>query len=160
MSDSDGGAVEGDESSIEAAMKSGRTSSTAHRKPVVDTVSEAIQHFAERARGGERGPRVLSDGQCNILWQSAEGERRLEPPLPLWLKSGRLQARHGSGEKAWPTFVENVGEEGERLLLTGSEPDAWVLLRGWSHRLGEQRVVFLKCSPSCPLGDVTSSGLA
>ena len=47
----------------------------------------------------------------------------------------------------------------ESLLLNGSEPGAWVLLRGWSQRLGEHRVVFLKCSPSWPLRDVASSGL-
>ena len=141
-------------------MKSGRTASTAHRKPVLDMVSEAIQQFAERARAADSCPRVLIDGHCNILWLSAEAERLLQPPLPLWVKGGRLHARPASGEKAWRTFVENVGEDGERLLLTGGEPDAWVLLRGWSQQLGEQRVVFLKCSPSCPLGDVTSSGLA
>lgn len=129
-------------------------------KPGREMVPEAIEQFAQRARAADRTPRVLIDGQCNVLWRSQDAERLLQPPLPLWIRGGRLHARQGAGPKTWASFVENVGEEGERLLLTGSDPATWVLLQGWSQRLDEHRVVFLKCSPSWPLRDVASSGLA
>lgn len=152
-------AVQKDDPPIEAAMDAGKAALAASTETAMKIVPAAIEQFALRARAADRSPRVLIDGHCNILWRSSDAEQLLQPPLPLWIRSGRLHARQGGGAKAWPAFVENVGEEGERLLLNGSEPGAWVLLRGWSQRLGEHRVVFLKCSPSWPLRDVASSGL-
>lgn len=152
-------AVHNDEPSLETAAEQGGEASDV-REPVLQIVPAAIREFSQRARAADRSPRVLIDGHCNVLWRSPDAERLLQPPLPLWIRNGRLHAKHGSAAKTWPSFVENVGEDGERLLLSGPEPGAWVLLRGWSQRLDEHRVIFVKCSPSWPLRDVASSGLA
>ena len=125
-----------------------------------DVVARAIELFKRRAREADRSPRLLIDGQCNILWQSPDAERLLQPPLPLWIKGGRVHATGGSGAKTWSSFLSDLGEEGERLLLTGKPAGNWVLLRGWAERFGEHRLIFLKCAMSWPFRDVTSSGLA
>ena len=153
-------AVQNDQPPIAAKMEQGEGASATLAEPILEVVPAALQQFALRAGAADRSPRLLIDGHCNVLWRSPDAERLLQPPMPLWIRSGRLHARQGSGAKAWPSFVESVGEEGERLLLSGPEPGAWILLRGWSQRIGEHRVVFLKCSPSWPLRDVASSGLA
>lgn len=150
---------QGDEPTIEATLEQEAVEASSP-PPVVEIVPLAIQEFAQQASATDSIPRVLIDGQCNVLWRSSEANRLLHPPMPLWIDGGRLRAENGAGAKTWPSFVENVDEEGERLLLTGSEPGAWVLLRGWARRIGEHRVVFLKCSPSWPLRDVVSCGLA
>jgi DNA-binding CsgD family transcriptional regulator len=129
-------------------------------QPVKDIVAGAVEHFARRARAADRSPRLLIDGDRNVLWQSPDAERLLQPPLPLWLKGGRVHAGGGSGPKTWPAFIENTGEEGDRLLLTGKAASSWVLLRGWAERFDEHRLIFLKCAMSWPFRDVASSGLA
>lgn len=153
-------AIQNDGPPMVTEKEQGEGASAGSPEPILELVPEAIQQFAQRARAADRSPRVLIDGHCNVLWRSPDAERLLQPPMPLWINGGRLHARQGSGAKAWPSFIENVGEDGERLLLSGPEPGAWILLRGWSQRIGEHRVVFLKCSPSWPLRDVASSGLA
>ena len=99
-----------------------------------------------------------------MLWSSADAERLLQPPLPLWIKGGRVHAANGSGggsgTKTWSSFIENIGEEGERLLLIGKPAGTWVLLRGWAERFGQHRLIFLKGELSWPFRDVASSGLA
>ena len=125
-----------------------------------DVVLGAVEHFSRRAQAADRSPRLLIDGERTILWQSPDAERLLQPPMPLWIKGERVHAARGSGAKTWPSFVENVGEEGERLLLTGQTPGSWVLVRGWAERFGEHRLIFLKCALSWPFRDVASSGLA
>ena len=129
-----------------------------------DIFERAIEHFSRRARAADRSPRLLIDSQCNVLWQSPDADRLLQPPLPLWIKGGRVHAPSGSGggsgSKTWPAFIEHVGEDGERLLLTGKTAATWVLLRGWAERFGEHRLIFVKCALSWPFRDVASSGLA
>ena len=129
-------------------------------QPVKDIVAGAVEHFARRARAADRSPRLLIDADRNVLWQSPDAERLLQPPLPLWLKGGRVHAAGGSGPNTWPAFIEHIGEEGDRLLLTGKAASSWVLLRGWAERFGEHRLIFLKCAMSWPFRDVASSGLA
>src|SRR5687768_6156779 len=123
-------------------------------------VERAVEHFSLRARAADRSPRLLIDSQCNLLWQSPDAERLLQPPLPLWIKGGQVHAAAGAGTKTWTSFIENIGEEGERLLLTGNPAGTWVLLRGWAERFGEHRLIFLRCAMSWPFRDVVSSGLA
>ena len=129
-------------------------------EPIKDVVAGAVEHFARRARAADRSPRLLVDGHCNVLWQSPDAERLLQQPLPLWLKGGRVHASAGAGGKTGSSFIENIGEEGERLLLSGKAAGTWVLLRGWAERFGEHRLIFLKCAMSWPFRDVASSGLA
>lgn len=133
---------------------------TALPDPAKDLVANAVEHFARRVRGADRSPQLLIDGECNVLWRSSDAERLLRPPMPLWLKGGRLHAAASAGARSWPSFVETVGEEGERLLLTGKGAGSWVLLRGWGERFGKRRLIFLKCAMSWPFRDVASSGLA
>ena len=135
-------------------------SATTRTMSLEDVVGAAVEHFSRRARAADRSPRLLIDGQCQVLWQSPDAERLLQPPLPLWLKGGRVHATSGAGAKSWPDFVENIAEEGERLLLTGEAAGTWVLLRGWAERFGAHRLIFLKCALSWPFRDVASSGLA
>jgi DNA-binding CsgD family transcriptional regulator len=128
--------------------------------PQSTVVASAVEHFARRARAVDRSPRVLIDGHCNVLWQTADAWRLLQPPLPLWIAGGKVHAAGGSGNRTWPSFIENLGEEGERLLLTGAAACTWVLVRGWAARVDDHRLVFLKCALSWPLRDVATSGLA
>ena len=128
--------------------------------PSEDVVAGAVEHFSRRAQAADRSPRLMIDREGIILWQSPDAERLLQPPMPLWIKGGRVHAAGASGAKTWPSFVESLGEEGERLLLTGRMAGHWVLVRGWAERLGEQRLIFLKCALSWPFRDVASSGLA
>jgi DNA-binding CsgD family transcriptional regulator len=137
----------------------GGEASSERAGPVGDVVARAVEHFSRRARAADRSPRLLLDSGCNLVWQSPDAERLLQPPLPLWLKGGRVHAA-GSAARTWASFVETVGEEGERLLLTGKQAGTWVLLRGWAERFGEHRLIFLKCAMSWPFRDVASSGLA
>lgn len=152
--------TQGAEPAIAANSGQETVESAASAQPALEIVPLAIREFAQQASTTDRTPRVLIDGQRNVLWRSSEADGLLQPPMPLWIAGGRVHAEKGAGAKTWPSFVENVDEEGERLLLTGSEPGAWVLLHGWARRIGEHRVIFLKCSPSWPLRDVVSSGLA
>jgi DNA-binding CsgD family transcriptional regulator len=101
----------------------------------------------------------MIDGHCNVLWQSAHAERLLQQPLPLWIKGGRVHASGGGGTRSWPEFIENLGEEGERLLLSGKAAGAWVLVRGWAARFDGHRLVFLTCALSWPLRSVVGCGL-
>jgi DNA-binding CsgD family transcriptional regulator len=125
-----------------------------------DVVAEAVEHFSDRATTLDRSPRVMIDGHCNVVWQTSHAERLLQPPLPLWIKDGRMHASGGDGGRSWPAFVENLGEDGDRLLLTGKVPGAWVLVRGWAARFDGQRLLYLTCALSWPLRDAVSSGLA
>ena len=125
-----------------------------------EIIAEAVEQFSRRAVAAERSPLVLIDGRSQVLWRSPDAERLLQPPMPLWIRAGQLQATNGSGSKSWPDFVKNIGEEGARLLLTGEAAGTWVLLRGWAERFGEHRLIFLKCAMSWPFRDVASSGLA
>lgn len=123
-------------------------------------VEAALEHFRNRASAADRSPQVLIDGDCKVLWHSPEAARLLQRPLPLSITGGRLHVGAVSGAGSWPTFLETVGGEGGRLLLTGKGAGAWVLLRGWAERFGEDRLIFLKAALSWPLRDVASSGLA
>ncbi len=136
------------------------TASTVVLEPLKEVVSRAVEHFSRRAQAADRSPRLLIDGEGNVLWRSPDAERLLQPPMPLSIKGGRVHAAGSSGAKTWPSFVENLGEEGERLLLSGQTAGNWVLVRGWAERFGEQRLIFLKCALSWPFRDVASSGLA
>lgn len=127
---------------------------------MTDMLAAALEHFARRTATFDHSPRIVIDGHCNVLWQSPQAERLLRPPLPLWIRAGKLHADGGATNKAWPSFVENVGGEGERLLLTGRNGGSWVLVRGWGEWHGEQRLVFIKCALSLPLRTVASSGLS
>jgi len=149
-----------DEASTEVRATDRDSGASVLTKSLADVVGEAVEHFSRRARAADRSPGVLIDSQCRVLWQSPDAERLLQAPLPLWLKGGRIHASNGAGAKSWPDFVENIGEEGERLLLTGEAAGTWVLLRGWARRFGEHRLIFLKCALAWPLRDVASSGLA
>ena len=122
--------------------------------------SELVEPFLRRAESEDARPRVLIDGHCNVLWSSPGAERRLQPPLPLWIKAGRLHADGPTGAKTWPSFVEDLGSEPDRLLLSGESADVWVLVRGWAKRHDNHRLVFLDCALSWPLRSVESSGLA
>jgi len=129
-------------------------------EPMADTIADAVEQFSRRACDEDRSPFVLIDGHCRVLWQSADAERLLQPPLPLWIKGSRLHSSGATGAKSWPSFVEDLGEDGDRLLLSGKVAGTWVLVRGWAMRFSEHRLIFLKCALSWPLRDVTSSGLA
>jgi DNA-binding CsgD family transcriptional regulator len=125
-----------------------------------DVVAGAVEHFTKRAQAADRSPRMLIDGDCNVLWQSPDAESLLQPPLPMSIKGGRVNATGAVGVKTWASFIDTLGGEGERLLLTGKTAGTWVLLRGWAQHFGEHRLVFLKCAMSWPFLDVASSGLA
>lgn len=129
-------------------------------KPRGDVVASALERFSRRIAAADRSPRVLVDPHCQVLWRSLGAEDLLQPPMPLWIKGGRVHAIANSGAKTWPSFIENVGEEGGRLLLTGKEAGTWILLRGWAARFEKRRLIFLKCAMSWPFRDVASSGLA
>ncbi len=125
---------------------------------LAEIVAEAREDFARVARNADSSPRVLIDPHCNVLWRSAQADRLLRQPMPLWIKSGRLQAAGSS--HAWPAFLQDLDEKGARLLLLGDRPDIWVLLRGWAKSYGQQRLIFLKCALSWPFSSVANSGLA
>jgi len=127
--------------------------------PLDGAVADAVEYFARRARAADRSPRLLIDTHCNVLWQTQDSARLLQPPLPVWLRGGKVHAAGSSGGGTWSSFIDNLGEDGERLLISG-KASAWVLVRGWAARFGDRRLVFLKCALSWPLRDVASSGLA
>jgi DNA-binding CsgD family transcriptional regulator len=153
-------ARDNDKPSDGVPASTGDGSSTGAAQAPNALVADAVEQFSRRARVADRSPRVLIDDQGQVLWQSADADRLLQPPLPLWLKGGRVHVASGAAAGKWPHFVDSVGEEGERLLLTGKQAGTWVLLRGWAERFGEQRLIFLKCALSWPYRDVASAGLA
>lgn len=128
--------------------------------PMSSVVASAVEHFSQSATAADCSPRVMIDGHCNVQWQTAHAERLLQPPLPLWIKGGKVHAAGTSGGTSWPSFIENLGAESGRLLLNGTAPGAWVLVRGWAARFGGHRLVYLTCVLSWPLRDVASCGLA
>jgi len=66
------------------AQAADRTSAAAPpSKLQKDMVERAVEHFSLRARAADRSPRLLIDSQCNLLWQSSDAERLLQPPLPV-----------------------------------------------------------------------------
>lgn len=106
-------------------------------------------------------PRLLIDGNCKVLWASRTAAATLQPPLPLIMKDGELCTTTG-GERgrAWADFIDNIGETEASHFIVGSKPACWILVRAWADRHEGRRIVFLECSPSLPLKDVESSGLA
>jgi DNA-binding CsgD family transcriptional regulator len=128
-------------------------------KSLGDVVAKAVEQFSRRAQATDRTPRLLIDGDCNVLWLSPEAERLLQPPLPLWVKGGKVHGTGGAGGKTLQSFIDNIRED-ERLLLASKSAGTWVLVRGWADRIGDQRMIFLKCMTSWPFRDVASSGLA
>ena len=94
------------------------------------------------------------------MWQSPEAAQLLAPPMPLIIKGNRLQSTVPGGSKRWSDFVDNLGEDGNRLFLTADRASTWVLAQGWAEIRGGERVIFLKFAMSWPFRDVASSGLA
>jgi DNA-binding CsgD family transcriptional regulator len=129
-------------------------------RPIQEVASDLVEHFMRRAAYGDPSPKILIDEEGNVLWRSAEAERLLQPPLPLWIKGGRLNAASAGGGRSWPSFIDALGEEGGRLLLTGPGATTWVLVTGCAERHDGYRLIFLKCALSWPFRDVASSGLA
>lgn len=125
-----------------------------------EIVEQAVEAFARRARLADRSPRVLVDNDGNVLWRSSEAERLMREPMPLRIDKGRLHASAGQGPRSWTSFLDTLGEEGDRILLTDKAEATWVLVSGWAERFGQQRLVFLKCAMSWPFRDVANSGLA
>ena len=125
-----------------------------------EVAAAQVEHFMRRAAFGDPSPKILIDEECNILWHSADAGRLLHPPLPLWIKDGRLHAVPAGGRRNWTSFIDNLGEEGGRLLLAGPGATTWVLVTGYAERHEGYRLIFLKCAMSWPFRDVASSGLA
>jgi len=125
-----------------------------------DSLAGALDDFSRRVGVSDHSPRVLIDGNCNVLWMSPEAERMLRPPMPVTISDGKLHANGGFGGQSWASFVENLERDGERILLTGKDPGTWVLLRCWIGRHDGQRLLFVKCVTSWPFRDVSRSGLA
>lgn len=119
--------------------------------------TKVIAEFLRRFAAEDRTPKLLIDSHCRVLWASHRAEDLLQPPLPLWIEDGIIRAKAGS---PWPAFVENLTELEDRLLLGGETPCSWVLVRGWAEWRNEQRLVFLRCTPSWPLRSVEESGMA
>jgi DNA-binding CsgD family transcriptional regulator len=137
-----------------------RAATRAPATPTGGLVAGAVEHFLSRAQALDGNPCMMVDGHCNVLWQTSGSERLLQPPLPLWISGGKVHASGASGTSTWPSFIGNLGERSERLLLVGNDPSTWILVRGWADRFGDQRLVFLKCALSWPLRDVADCGLA
>jgi DNA-binding CsgD family transcriptional regulator len=119
-----------------------------------------VDHFLRRSALGDPSPKLLIDEECNVLWRSAEAERLLQQPLPLWIQGGRLKAAPAGGSRSWASFIDSLGEDNGRLLLTGPGATTWVLVTGCAEWHEGRRLIFLKCAMSWPFRDVVSSGLA
>jgi DNA-binding CsgD family transcriptional regulator len=115
--------------------------------------------FILRAIATDPSLKVLIDGNCNVVWCSDGAEQTLQPPLPLCISDGRLLAAADANVQNWIAYLEGLDGEGGALLLTGNQEGAWVLVRGWSERCEDQRLIFLKCATPLPLRTVASSGL-
>ena len=139
-------------------MRAAPRSSGARAAAKVD--GALLDRFLCAAAKRDPNPKVVIDGDCRVRWCSPGAEKLLEAPMPLCIKGGRLLANEGSGSHAWPPFVENLNETGDRLMLTGRMSGNWILVRGWAEWHGEERIVFLTCALSRPLRSVESSGLA
>ena len=127
-----------------------------------DLLSAAKAHpFVARAAARTRLPRVLIDGHCRILWASTHAAELLRPPLPLVVSDGHLCVTVG-GERgrAWSAFVESIVLHEQSHFIPGESSASWVLVRAWEDQHEGKRAVFVECSPSIPLQDVESSGLA
>ena len=119
-----------------------------------------VEHFLNRMAHADHSPKVLVDGDCNILWQSPEATQLLRPPMPLMIKGNRLQSNLPGSSRRWTDFIDNLGENGDRLFLTADGASTWVLAQGWAEERDRERVIFLKFAMSWPFRDVVSSGLA
>jgi DNA-binding CsgD family transcriptional regulator len=132
----------------------------ARHRSAQEVAAGLVEHFLRRAAKGDPSPKILIDEDCNILWRSDDAERLLQPPLPLSIKGGRLNATSASGGRGWISFIDGLGEENGRLLLTGPGATTWVLVTGCAERHEGHRLIFLKCAMSWPFRDVASSGLS
>jgi DNA-binding CsgD family transcriptional regulator len=121
--------------------------------------SEGLDRFLLRAALIDPSPKLLVDGNGQVLWASPGADGLLQPPLPLCIKRGKVVANEGSDQRALSSFLETVGEEVDRLMLIGKAAGRWVLVRGWAEGTGEERQIFLTCALSQPLRSVESSGL-
>ena len=143
------------------SSKSGEGIGTATRyRPAKDVAADLVEHFLHRAAKGDPSPKILIDEECNALWCSADAERLLQPPLPLSIRGGRLIASSAGRGRSWTSFIDELGEDNGRLLLTGPGATTWVLVTGCAERHEGHRLIFLKCAMSWPFRDVTSSGLS
>jgi DNA-binding CsgD family transcriptional regulator len=133
---------------------------TVLERPVQEVADGLVDHFLQEAAIAHPSPKLLVDGQCNILWHSSDAERLLQAPLPLILKGGRLLAASAGDVRSWAAFIDNLGETTGRLLLNGTGGSTWILVTGWAERHKGHRVIFLKCAMAWPFRDVATSGLA
>jgi len=144
---------------VKPAEDGGEELAAPGRRPASQVASGLVEHFLGSIARADRSPRLIIDEDCNVLWQSPDSERLLQPPLPLFIKSGRLCAAPASGMHGWTAFIERLGEERERHLLTG-KGGTWVLVTGWAERHDGRQVIFIRCAMSFPFRDVAASGLA
>lgn len=105
-------------------------------------------------------PRVLIDTQCQILDKSAHLHDQLCPPLPLQCDQDRIKIVGQNNLKLFENFMEQLGAETRRLLLTNGDGVDWVLVSGRALKFGDERSFLLDCALSRPLRSVEAAGLA
>lgn len=105
-------------------------------------------------------PRVLIDNKCRILDKSALLHEQLCAPLPLQCDEDRIRIVGQNNVKLFENFIDNLGAETRRLLLTNGDGVDWVLVSGRALKSGDERSFLLDCALSRPLRSVEAAGLA
>lgn len=125
-----------------------------------DIMTDACRdEFAAAFDAHDRRPKLVVDYDQSMLWSCDNAERILAEPMPLRIRKGKLVVDDDELRGEFIEFLHNAGPRTERKLIRGKAMCHWAVLRAWKPAHWD-RAVCLLASPSVPLEDIVSSGLA
>jgi DNA-binding CsgD family transcriptional regulator len=128
---------------------------------VADVMADECRaEFAAAFEDHDPRPKLVVDYDRTVLWCCDNASRLLiDGPMPLCIRKGKLAVDDDELRGEFVEFLHNAGPQLTRKLIRGKAGRHWALLRAWKPAHWE-RAVCLLASPSLPLLDIVSSGLA
>jgi DNA-binding CsgD family transcriptional regulator len=137
----------------------GRRAMTASLKAADIVTDDRRDEFAAAFEAHDCRPKLVVDHDQNVLWACENAQRILSDAMPLCIRKGKLVVDDDELRGELVDFLHNSGPQSERKLIRGKTKRQWAVLRAWRPAHWERAVCVL-ASPSVPLEDIMSSGLA
>jgi DNA-binding CsgD family transcriptional regulator len=131
----------------------------ASRAPAEAMADECRTEFAAAFEAFDPRPKIVVDYDQRVLWCCDDAPRLLDGPMPLCIRKGKLVVDDDELRGEFVEFLHNVGADVQRKLIRGKAKRHWAVLRAWKPAHWDRAVCVL-ASPSLPLQDIVSSGLA
>ena len=127
--------------------------------PADDLVAECREQFAASFEAHDPRPKLVIDYDQAVLWSCDNAGRVLDGPMPLCIRKGKLIVDDDELQREFIDFLHNVGPQVEHKLIRGKAKRHWTVLRAWKPAHWD-RAVCVVATPSLPLRDIATSGLA